>query len=109
MATATVSLFDAEAVLAVEDVGQQEAAEPAQLAIRLNGANRRFERRRPRSWRLDLHLELRAHLDFAADTTDERIPLRVGSEVGHNRPHALRWRIDVDLTSELSHSRQSLR
>jgi hypothetical protein len=45
-----------EAVLAVEDAGQEEATQPAQFSIRLDGVNGGPERRRPRSWRLDPHL-----------------------------------------------------
>ena len=42
-------------------------------------------------------------MEFATDPAHERIPLRVGSEVGHDRPHTLRRRIDLDLSAELSH------
>ena len=53
--------------------------------------------------RLDSYLELRALLEFTANQADERIPLRVGSEVGHDRPHTLRRCIELNLAAELSH------
>ena len=89
-AAAAVERLDSEAVFAVEDAGEQEAAEPTQFAARLDGANGWPEGHRPSSWRFDSYFELRALMNFAADRADERIPLRVGSEVGHDCPHALR-------------------
>lgn len=40
---------EAGAHVTVEEAGHEQAAEPAQLAVRLDGANRGLERRRPRS------------------------------------------------------------
>ena len=57
---------------------------------------------RPRSRRLDSHLKPRPLAKLAADPADERIPLGVGVEIGHDRPHTLRRRVDLDLRKQRS-------
>jgi hypothetical protein len=55
--------------------------------------------------RLQANFEAFAHLQLAADATDERVPLRIGSEVGEDVPHALRASVDLDLGVEFFHGR----
>ena len=106
-AAATLEWLDPEAVLAVKEAREKQTPEPAQLAIRFHGPKGRLERHRPGVRRLDSDLEPRALAEFAADPADERIPLRVGRQVAHDRPHTFRWRIDLDLSSELTHLQDS--
>jgi hypothetical protein len=66
-AAATVQRLDPEAVLPIEDAGNEKTAEPAQLDC----ANRGLERGRPPSRRLDSDLEPRTFTKFAAYPADE--------------------------------------
>src|SRR5262249_16234913 len=95
--------LDPKAVLAVDDARDEQAPEPAQLAVRLDGLDGGLERRRSRSRRLDPHLQPRAYALLTADLADEWIPLRVGGEVGQDRPHPFRRSVNLDLVAELSH------
>jgi hypothetical protein len=78
---------------------------PSQRSSRFGSTARNggVERGRPRSRRLDSHLEPRALAELAADPADERIPLRVGGEVGYDRPHPFGRRIEFDLSVKFSH------
>ena len=77
-------------MLTIEDAGQEEAAEPAHSRSTYDGANGGLVRHRSRTMRLDSHLELRNLAELATDPTDKRIPVRVGTEVGHDRPNPFR-------------------
>jgi hypothetical protein len=99
--------LDAEAVFPVEDARNEQSPEPAQLTVDFDGANGGLERRRARLRWLDSHLDPRALAQLAVDPADERIPLRVGSEVADDRPYALGRLIDLDLSAELFDVSQS--
>jgi hypothetical protein len=53
--------------------------------------------------RLDPDSQPCADLGLPGDRADERVPLRVGVEVGQHLPHTLGWSIDLDLGAYLSH------
>src|SRR2546429_871097 len=93
--TAAVPRLYTKGVLPVEEAGNEEAAEPAELTIGCHLAYGRLERHAPAAGRLDPDLEPFALAEGSADSSDERIPLRIRGEVGENFPDPLRRGVDV--------------
>jgi hypothetical protein len=88
-------------VLPVEEAANEEAAEPAELTVGCHLTYGRLERHAPAAGRLDSDLEPFALAEGSADSSDERIPLRICGEVGENFPDPLGRGVDVDLGVEL--------
>jgi hypothetical protein len=93
--------LDGEAVLAVEQAGHQEPAEPAEGAAWVGVQHLGAQDRRPATGEVHVQLEAGAGNGLAAGLDDERVPLRVGGEVGEDLPHAFRRRLDLDLGLQL--------
>jgi hypothetical protein len=92
-----VSRLKFEMMLAVEDAGEHQTAEPGEFLIRLCLQDGRLHRyRSPIGW-LQPDLELRPYGGLTADPPNERIPLRIRIEVREYGPNSLRRRRDLDL------------
>jgi hypothetical protein len=95
--------LDVEDVLAIEDAGDEEAAEPAKLALGLDSQNGRLEGHSPSAGGLDAHFECGSFAQFACEARHERIPLRVGPGVGEDGPDGGGRRVNVDLAAQFAH------
>src|SRR5262249_61438980 len=95
--------LDAQAVLAVKESGNQEPAEPAQLASFLDLLDLGLERHRASVRRSDTDLEASTLLQRPGDSLDEGVPLRIGGEVSQESPDALGRSVDLDLAAEHPH------
>jgi hypothetical protein len=94
--------LDPEAVLSVEEAGNQETALPPQLAVRLGSQDRRCDRHPLAARRLQSNCESFALLRRACDRADERVPVSVGREVDQDAPDGGGRRVDLDCCLYLS-------
>src|SRR5262249_3281098 len=93
----------AESMLAIEKARKKEPTEPAKFTLARRNLNDGPKGRRLAARRSDRDLKTRTLNGLALGGDNERIPVRVGAEVGQDRPDAPRRRIDIDGGFDLSH------
>src|SRR5260221_9950396 len=83
---AVAAALQFEGVLAIEDAGQQQLAQPPEFLLGPGHDDRRPEGHGRLARRLDLYAEPRTRLGCALDPGDEGVPLVEAGEVGEYTP-----------------------
>src|SRR5882757_288661 len=102
-AAGLAALLQPKGMLAIEKAGEKESTAPAQFALSCRDLNDRSECHGLASrWR-NRDFQSRALNRLALGSDDERIPSRIGAEIGEDGPDPPSRSIDVDGSFNLSH------
>ena len=92
-----VSRLKFEMMLAVEDAGKHQTAEPREFLIRVRFQDGGLQRYRSPVWRLECDFEPRTYGWLTGDPPNERIPLGERGKVRENGPDSFGRRRYLDL------------